>query len=218
VTEKPTAELRALVVDYGGVLTTPLRDTMDGWTRSEGLDREVVARTMREWIVRSYNDPGGIVHGLETGRIPAAEFERALAAELTQASGRQVVPDGLLDRMFSGFQEEIGMTGALVRARAGGFLTALLSNSWGNEYPRERWDELFDVTIVSGEVGLRKPDPAIYHLVAERLGVPTSACVFVDDLAPNVKAAADVGMVGVQHTDVETTLGELEILLGLPLR
>ena len=72
--------------------------------------------------------------------------------------------------------------------------------------------------MISGEVGLRKPDPAIYTLAAERLGLPPTQVVFVDDLAPNVRGAAAVGMVGVQHTDVEATAGELEILLGVSLR
>jgi putative hydrolase of the HAD superfamily len=119
--------------------------------------------------------------------------------------------------MFAGFQEEARMTAALIRARAAGFRTGLLSNSWGNDYPREKWDELFDAVVISGEVGLRKPDPQIFRLMADRLGLALGECIFVDDLVPNVRAAAELGMIGVHHTDVATTLGELEILLGISL-
>ncbi len=125
--------------------------------------------------------------------------------------------DGLLTRMFSGFSREPGMVSVLRRARAAGLKTALLSNSWGLDYPREDWHELFDVAVVSGEVGMRKPDHDIYRHVAKLLGVPPSACVFVDDLAPNVRGAVEVGMVGIHHRDTATTARELEALLGVPL-
>ena len=103
-------------------------------------------------------------------------------------------------------------------ARAAGIRTGLLSNSWGLDYERDGWDALFDAVVISGEVGLRKPDPAIYALAAERLDLPPEQIVFVDDLRPNVRAAAATGMVGVQHVDLETTVSELEILFDTSLR
>jgi len=72
--------------------------------------------------------------------------------------------------------------------------------------------------VISGEVGLRKPDPAIYALAAERLGLSAEEIVFVDDLGPNVRAAVAVGMVGVRHVEVGATVAELEVLLGVALR
>ena len=109
------------------------------------------------------------------------------------------------------------MVGVLRRARAAGLQTALLSNSWANDYP-PALAELFDVMVISGEVGLRKPDPEIYRLTVARLGVEPGECVFVDDLSPNVRGAAAVGMVGVLHTDPAATVTELELVLGVPLR
>jgi putative hydrolase of the HAD superfamily len=211
-------DITALVVDYGGVLTTSLDSSTRDWIARDGLDPELVRTAMRTIIADSYHKGDGMIHGLETGRIPAAEFEKQLAHELAQAGVPEVEAEGLLGRMFSGMREETGMTGALLRARAAGLKTALLSNSWGNEYPRERWHELFDETVISGEVGMRKPEPEIYLLVAERLGVTPQECVFVDDIATNIRGAAAVGMVGVHHTDVDATLAELEVLLGIPMR
>jgi epoxide hydrolase-like predicted phosphatase len=110
------------------------------------------------------------------------------------------------------------MVDAVRAAKVHGLGTALLSNSWGLGYDRADWAALFDVVVISGEVGLRKPEPAIYRLAAERLGARPEECVFVDDLAHNVRGAAAAGMVGVHHTSVEMTLSELEALFGVPLR
>jgi putative hydrolase of the HAD superfamily len=216
-------ELRGLLVDYGGVLTTPLADATNAWLQADGIDPERFGRLMRRWLATDAD--ANAVHDLETGRISAADFERRLAAELLgddgptadgPPGGRQAA--GMLTRMFAGFRPDTSMIDVVRTARTAGIRTGLLSNSWGLDYPREGWDTLFDTVVISGEVGLRKPGLAIYTLAAERLGLPPSQVVFVDDLAPNVRAAVAVGMVGVQHTDVESTTDELEILLGVSLR
>ena len=211
------AELRGLLVDYGGVLTTPLAEATEAWLRTDGIDRERFGRLMRRWLATDAE--ANAVHDLETGRITAADFERRLAAELLDGEPRgRPTASGMLSRMFAGFQPEAAMIGIVRAARAAGVRTGLLSNSWGLDYPRDGWDTLFDTVVISGEVGLRKPDPAIYRLAAERLRLSPAEVVFVDDLAPNVRAAAAVGMVGVHHTAVETTADELEVLLGVALR
>ena len=95
--------------------------------------------------------------------------------------------------------------------------TALLSNSWGLDYPREQWAGAFDTVVISGEVGMRKPEPAIYLHTAKLLGLPPEQCVFVDDLAPNVRGAVAVGMVGVRHVSPAESIRELEALFGVSL-
>lgn len=206
------SEPRGLLVDYGGVLTTPLEETIAHWAQADGVDRVEFAALMRRWADSSAN--GSPVHDLETGRLSVEEFEHQLAAALRRGDGAVVPAAGLLQRMLGGFRPEATMAAAVATARAGGIRTALLSNSWGLNYPREGWDRLFDAVVISGEVGLRKPDPAIYLYAAEQLGLSPDECVFVDDLVPNVRGAAQVGMVGVHHTDVDATLAELEILFG----
>jgi epoxide hydrolase-like predicted phosphatase len=99
-----------------------------------------------------------------------------------------------------------------------GIRTGLVSNSWGlGGYPVELLGELFDAVIVSGEVGLRKPDPEIYRLGARELGVDPLDCVFVDDLPGNLAPAAALGMTVVHHTDPEHTATELGRLFRLDL-
>jgi HAD superfamily hydrolase (TIGR01509 family) len=77
---------------------------------------------------------------------------------------------------------------------------------------------LFDGVVISGEVGIRKPTLRIYELGAQAIGLQPGACVFVDDLPFNLPPARDLGMAVVHHTDADTTIAELERLLGTPLR
>ncbi len=158
------------------------------------------------------------VHLLERGELPVAEFDAALARRLAEA-GSPVPADGLTRRMLGDLARlDESMVGLVARARAAGLRTALLSNSWGNDYPTELMDGLFDVVVISGEVGMRKPELRIYRHTADVLGLPPRECVMVDDLPRNIRAAAAAGMVGVLHRSYEETLGELEILFDRSLR
>ncbi|MBC8091079.1 MAG: HAD family phosphatase [Pseudonocardia sp.] len=207
--------LRALVVDYGGVLTNPLGDVLRDWAVAAGVDHDHYLALMRQWLL-----DGTVVnpsHALERGEIGVQEFERELAPLLRRTDGGPVEPDGLLTAMLSGMTTGVGgMVAVVRRARDHGLRTGLLSNSWGLDYDRQDWDLLFDAIVISGEVGLRKPERAIYQLAADRLGVEPAECVFVDDLPPNVRGAAAAGMVGIHHEDLTTTVDELETLFGLP--
>jgi putative hydrolase of the HAD superfamily len=212
-------DLRALVVDYGGVLTSPLQDAMASWCEDDEIDVALFRRVMREWLGTSYGDEAvtNPVHALERGEMAIPDFERELARRLHTHDGRPVAPEGLLERMFAGFRHEAPMMEAVRTARRHGLKTALLSNSWGLDYPRELWHDAFDVVVISGEVGMRKPEPAIYLHTAERLGLPPQQCVFVDDLGPNVQGAVAVGMVGVRHVSPAESIRELEALFGVAL-
>ena len=110
------------------------------------------------------------------------------------------------------------MVAAVRAARSAGIATGLISNSWGTtRYPRELLADLFDGIVISGEVGIRKPAPRIYELGAQAIGHEPARCVFVDDLPFNLPPAVDLGMATVHHTAAETTIEELERLLGIPL-
>ena len=112
------------------------------------------------------------------------------------------------------------MFDAVAAARRAGIRTGLVSNSWGEEgYDRTRFDELFDVLVISGELGIRKPAPEIYALAAERLGRPPERCVFVDDLPGNLKPAArDRDGDGAAPRRRGDRSPRLEALLGVSLR
>jgi epoxide hydrolase-like predicted phosphatase len=124
----------------------------------------------------------------------------------------------MVERLFAGIGPDERMAGAVRRARAAGVPTGLISNSWGRTtYDQELIDELFDAAVISGDVGLHKPEPEIYRLGAEKIGVPAEECVFVDDLRENCEGAEAVGMTAILHRGADSTLPELERLLGVPV-
>jgi putative hydrolase of the HAD superfamily len=90
---------------------------------------------------------------------------------------------------------------------------ALLSNSWGNTYPRERIDAMFEAVVISGEVGMRKPNPDIFTHTLDLLDALPDRVVFVDDAEPNTDGAARLGIHTVLHTDPDTTRRKLARLV-----
>jgi epoxide hydrolase-like predicted phosphatase len=157
------------------------------------------------------------IAALERGELRVEHFEQALAERLTRFCGVPVVAEGLIGRMFAGFSAAPAMVNVVRKAKASGLRTALLSNSWGNDYLRDDWDKLFDAVVISGEVGMRKPDAEIYLHTLDRLGCAAAEAVFVDDLEANVRGAAAVGLIGVHHRSYPETILELEALFGLDL-
>ena len=229
-------ELRGIITDWGGVLTTPILTTVRTWIEADGIDWVSYRDTMRSWVAQAYdsdaeNEPGNgpenkpenkhspnPIHALERGECSGAEFEQILAARLLRVDGAAVAADGLLRRMFAASLPVPAMYDTIRTLRAAGFSTALLSNSWGcDEYPRADFPGLFDTVVLSGEVGMRKPEKEIFLHAAETLGLAPAECVFIDDMEANVAAAQACGMTGVLHTETASTAQALQDLLGVPL-
>jgi putative hydrolase of the HAD superfamily len=199
--------IRALVVDFGGVLTTNIWLAFAEFCESEGLAPE----TVRE-LFRGDTEALRLLRGLETAELAESEFERRFGSLLGVADH-----DGLIVRMFAGLRPEERMIAAVRAARAGGVKTGLISNSWGlGIYDRAPTD-LFDAAVISTDVGLHKPQPEIYLLACERLAVEPNEAVFVDDLRENCAGAEAVGMTALLHRDPEETVARLEELLGVQL-
>jgi putative hydrolase of the HAD superfamily len=201
--------VKGLLVDFGGVLTTNVFVAFREFCQREGLDPETVKRAFRE-------DPAalGELRRLERGELSEDEFAERFGAMLGIEE-----TEGLVDRMFAGMSPDDAMVDAVRAARRGGVRTGLITNSWGaGRYDRIALDELFDGVVISGEVGLNKPEPQIYELGAERVGLAPGECVFVDDLRENCDGAEAVGMTAVLHRGAEQTVPELERLLGVELR
>lgn len=202
----------SLIVDYGGVLTTSLQEALLQFALDAGIDLQDFVRV----ALGAYSgSDDSLVHEFETGRVPQDEFEVEMAARLTAVAPAPVDPEGLVARMFAGVTLDEEMLGLVEDVRAMGLRTGLLSNSWGlGFYPRERLAQLFDTIVISGEVGLRKPDPAIFELACRRLEVEPSACVFVDDHPGHLEAAAGLGMTTVLHRSASETRAAVDRLLG----
>ncbi|MDQ6729118.1 MAG: HAD family phosphatase [Actinomycetota bacterium] len=200
--------LTGLLVDWGGVMTTDVFATFGAFCDAEGLSSE----TLRE---RFRSDPASreLLVGLEDGSLPEADFELGFAELLG------VAPENLIARIFAASRLEPAMVDAVRRARAAGIRTGMISNSWGaGSYDPVLLDELFDATVISAEVRMRKPAPEIYALGAARIGLAPEACVFVDDLGFNLKPAAAIGMAAVRHREPGETIDQLQRLLSVRLR
>jgi putative hydrolase of the HAD superfamily len=215
-----TPAFRGVITDWGGVMTSPIRNTVQAWLDSEQIDSDTYAAIMRLWVVTAY-DPaadGNPVHALERGEIASDEFERLLAARLLRRDGGQVLSEGLLTRMFAASAPCEPMYAAITSLRAAGVPTCLLSNSWGSDgYPREVFGSMYHAVVISGEVGMRKPEERIFLHAAGLIGLAPGECVFIDDMEANVRAAEAMGMHGVLHTQPEATVQALGKLFGMSL-
>jgi putative hydrolase of the HAD superfamily len=203
--------MKGLLVDFGGVLTTNVFDSFRTFCEEEGLDPDAIKRRFRE-------DPRALecVRGLERGEIGAEDFSERFGELLELDPVRRA---GLVERMFGHILPDEEMVEAVRRARAQGIRTGLISNSMGEgRYDRSNFPELFDGVVISGDEGMHKPEPEIYELGAERVGLAPADCVFVDDLRENCEGAEAVGMTAVLHRGADRTLPQLEELLGVELR
>ncbi|MCG5218469.1 HAD family hydrolase [Streptosporangium sp. KLBMP 9127] len=211
---------KGVLIDWGGVLTTSLTDSIATWLTADRIDAAHYREVMHELVQHAYEggaDGENAIHALERGEIDGLTFERDLAARLLTLDGVPPVAEGLLARMFAGFERVEPMYGMLRAARAAGMRTCLLSNSWANDYPRDDWDEVFDEVVISGEVGMRKPEPRIFHHTLGVVGLPPEQCVFVDDIEANILVAEGLGITGVHHRAHAETIPRLETLLGVAL-
>ena len=198
----------ALIVDFGGVLTTNVFESFRAFSEAEGLDPNAVKQLFRE-----RGEGLDLLRQLERGEVEIPEFEQRFAPLLGVREA-----EGMVQRLFAGVRADDLMVDAVRRVKRSGRPTGLISNSWGGaSYDRVEVDELFDAMVISGEVGLHKPEPEIFRLGAERLGVAPDDCVFVDDLRENCDGAEAVGMTAILHRGAEGTIPELERLLGVEL-
>jgi len=209
--------LRAVITDWGGVLTPPIPQLVRAWADADQINWEAYISVVTPWLTAAYdvNGPPNPVHALERGECTPAEFERLLAQRLVRIDGGPVHADGLLTRMLAVGQPIEAMYDLIRGLRANGLRTALLSNSWGDSgYLRADFPSLFDAVIISHEVGMRKPEARIFAYTAQILGVPPADCVFIDDIAANIAAAEAAGMTGIHHADPATTAARLAELLA----
>lgn len=197
---------RALLLDYAGVLTVDMWGTFARFLAEHGLTADGLQGAYR---------PGQPLYELscelECGRVAIADFEPRLGEVLGIADHA-----GLVARITGGLAVEPVMAGAIRRLRDAGVRLVLFSNSWGEAMYAAEIRELCDAEVLSGVVGMRKPDPAIYRHAVQVAGVPAGACVFVDDQPVNLEPARELGIRTVHHTAPEATVAELERLFGLP--
>ena len=202
----------ALLIDFGGVLTTSPFDAFAAYCAREGLPGDAVRAALSE------GEGAKLLVACETGALAEPDFEVAFAALLERAHGRAVAATGLLAGLQATLAPEPLLVTATERLRASGVPTVLVSNSFGfAAYDGLRCDDLFDAVVLSGRLGARKPSRRVYRYAAELAGVPPERCLMVDDLPHNLAGAERVGMRTLLHVDAATTLAALEATFAVDL-
>jgi epoxide hydrolase-like predicted phosphatase len=217
--ERAGRRYRALLVDYGGVMTTSVSVSFAQFCTTHGVHPDHLAKLLGAAYSGSVPEGGerNLVHAIETGEIPLEEFNRRLAELLSQGLDQPLEAAELGARLFAGSKPDPRMLEAVKAARRHGLKTGLVSNTWGPSNASEWLGDVFDAVVLSGDERVRKPQPEIYRIAAERVGVDAEACAFVDDIPANVDGARAVGMAGVLHRDAAITIPKLEQLFGFSL-
>jgi putative hydrolase of the HAD superfamily len=207
--------VQAVISDFGGVLTSPLQAAFEAFQESSGVSLEALGQAMAALAADRGINP---LFELETGRLTEADFLRALADRLSAQLGRTVAMADFGERYFAHLTPNQAMIDYMRQLRERGYRLAICTNNvreW-----EQRWramlpvDEIFDVVVDSAFVGARKPEPRIYALTLERLGVPAEAALLIDDIEINCDAARALGMGAVWFRCTEQAMAESEAALA----
>jgi putative hydrolase of the HAD superfamily len=206
--------IRAVICDFGGVLTSPLVGSFMKFQEHSGVSLEELGAAMARLAEES--DGQHPLFALEKGELSEAEFLR----RLEDALGGDVSLEGFGERYFEHLHPNEEMIEEMRRLRERGLRMALLTNNvreweplWRAKLPDI--DEIFEVVVDSAFVGMRKPEPGIYELTVERLGdgVAAADCLFVDDIEANCEMATELGMTAVHFRDAAQAIAEIEAAL-----
>ncbi len=207
--------IQAIIFDLGGVVfDSPLAFIRDYEQRHE-LPENLIAR-----VVGGYGGETGAWQRLERGELRLADFCVALDEEI-RALGAVMSTADLMQKMAGLHSVRPAMLAAIRKLRDSGFKVGALTNNWvtheGYDDEMQPLREEFHVFVESCKVGLRKPDPRIYAIACERLGVTPEASVFLDDIGGNLKVARGLGMKTIKVGEPEAALRELSGVVGVDL-
>ena len=206
---------KAVIFDLGGVVFGSPFDHFDEYERITGLPTGAVRKVI------AHSSEHGAWAALERGELTMSEFFTALDAEAS-AAGHAIDASEIMAMIGRGVGARPEMLTAIARIREHGLLTAALTNNWassesGGSPPGLRELDIFNVVVESAVEGMRKPDPRIYALTCERLGIDPTAAVFLDDIGANLKPARAMGITTIKVDTPAQALQELEAVLGFGL-
>ena len=209
-----TSPVKAVITDFGGVLTTPLMGFFARFQDDAGIPIEALGKAM----VRIAQEQGfHPLFELEKGELSEQRFVELLDGAVSAEVGHEVHLHDLADAYWRDLTTNDQMVAYLRGLHARGYRLALLTNNVREWEPRWRpmvpVDELFEVVVDSAFVGMRKPEREIYELTLERLELPAAACLFVDDIEINCTAASEVGMRAVWFRDTDQAIAEIDAAL-----
>jgi putative hydrolase of the HAD superfamily len=209
--------LEAVIWDFGGVFTSSPFEAFARFERERGLPADIIRRT------NASNHHENAWAKFERAEVDLETFDSLFAAE-SLALGAEVRGKDVLPLLSGDLRPEMVEALKVIRAKAktGCITNNLPNNAIGSASGRSLYIaevmELFDHIIESAKIGLRKPDPRIYRMMVEALGVDPKACVYLDDLGVNLKPARDMGMTTIKVVSAPQAIAELEAATGLTLR
>jgi putative hydrolase of the HAD superfamily len=210
--------IRAVVSDFGGVLTSPLMEAFARVQDGIGVPPEAYAAAMRHNLEHYGEHP---LHQLERGEISEREFLARVERGFAGTLGREVSLHGFGTRLMDELHPNHELFEYYRGLRERGLQFALCTNNvreWEPLWrPKLPIDEVFEVVVDSAFVGTRKPEPEIYAITLDRLALPGEACAFVDDVSVNVTGAEAAGMHGVHFENTAQTIAMLDRLVRLVL-
>jgi putative hydrolase of the HAD superfamily len=206
----------AVVSDFGGVLTTPLMGSFLALQDEHGVSVEDFGEAMR--AAAAAGDGEIPLFKLERGDITEPEFLEALRDQLEGPLGHRPKLHRFREIFFAALDPNEPMIDLMRECKRSGHRMAMLTNNVQEWEPLWRTmlpvDEIFELVIDSGYVGYRKPERQIYEITLERLGLPASACLFVDDMEVNCEAARALGFTAVQYREPAQAVAEVRAALG----
>jgi putative hydrolase of the HAD superfamily len=209
--------IRAVISDFGGVLTTPLLHSFVAFQDETGISFESLGRAMQRAAEKNGAYP---LFELEKGNLTEEQFLDLLRDQLEPELGHRPELHRFRDIYFDALDPNEPMVELMRDLKRRGYRMALLTNNvreweplWRSMLPV---DEIFEVVVDSAFVGMRKPDPPIFELAVDRLGdeIAAAECLFVDDVLVNVEAARELGMRTVHFRDNEQAIAEIERALA----
>ena len=206
-------ELDAAIFDFGGVLTTSIRASFTEFERQLNLDDGTLIDAFRHEA--EAGEPDFFL--LEKGLITEAEFYERMLQNLRDYTGKDIQfpgdPVKVRQMLFGSIRRNDDMIAAAVSIGAH-YKTAILTNNVKEWTDWREWVEahIFDLIVDSSHEGMRKPEPEIYLLTCERLGVDPTRAAFVDDIPTNVEGAQAIGLHAIQFTTTEEVLEQLRPL------
>jgi putative hydrolase of the HAD superfamily len=204
------SEIEAIVSDFGGVLTTPLLSSFMAVQDEIGISPESLGKAMRTITEEDGENP---LYALERGEVSEVDFLARLGDGLEPLLGHRPALHRFRETYFEALHPNEPMIELMRELKASGRRMAMLTNNvreweplWRSMLPV---DEIFETVVDSGFVGCRKPEARIYEMTLERLGLPAAACLFIDDLEPNIDGARKLGMSAVHFRDNEQAIAEI---------
>lgn len=197
---------RAVIFDLGGVVFESPLQAIARYEEETGLPAGVVNQVV------AASGPQGAWARHERGEIPTSRFLVELREELRR-HGAEVDTVELMRRVDDSIRPRPRMVEAVGRLREAGLRVAACTNNWAPFADHPVLAE-FDVVVESVLEGVRKPEPAIYRLTLQRLGVAAEETVMLDDIGANLKPARELGMTTIKVGDPEEALRELYGCLG----